>query len=265
MEFLIESALLTHGLFSLSNEELLDTWTFPEAPIVWVEHGVIQEGPMDAFVGFRSRAQKAMRIDAFMLDSALEQGCSGALTASGTMEVCRRRGIPFAVTCGMGGLGDIRGEELCPDLPALSTLPVVLISTGPKDMLDRKGTIDWLKAHGVRVVGAEEAVSTGYLFVGEQIPLDGTVGERMPQQENGERAFQPPLLILQEIPISKRITDSSILARAIAEGKRAEQEGRYYHPAANAEIDRRTAGASSRMQLRSLLENARLAERLSKC
>lgn len=48
---------------------------------------------------------------------------SGALTASGTMAVCVKMGIPVAITCGMGGIGDIKGEELCPDLPALQQIP----------------------------------------------------------------------------------------------------------------------------------------------
>ena len=65
-----------------------------------------------------------------LMDQASE-GISGALTASGTMAVCRERHIPLAVTCGMGGIGDIKGEELCPDLPALRDIPVALISTSP--------------------------------------------------------------------------------------------------------------------------------------
>ena len=41
--------------------------------------------------------------------------------------------------------------------------------------------------------------------------------------------------------------------------ERAEQEGRYYHPAANGKIDEMTNGYSSEIQLASLLDNARLA------
>ena len=60
------------------------------------------------------------------------------------MAVCKKLGIPAAVTCGMGGIGEIKGEELCPDLPALAEIPIILISTGPKDMLERKATVSWL-------------------------------------------------------------------------------------------------------------------------
>lgn len=69
----------------------------------------------------------------------------------------------------------------------------------------------------------------------------------------------PPLLIINEIPEKLRVSDRQILTEAIIEGKRAEQEGRYYHPAANGKIDEMTNGYSSEIQLASLLDNARLA------
>ena len=43
----------------------------------------------------------------------------------------------------------------------------------------------------------------------------------------------------------------------------AEDAGAYYHPAANGEIDRRTGGVSSKIQLVSLQENIRLAASLA--
>lgn len=46
---------------------------------------------------------------------------------------------------------------------------------------------------------------------------------------------------------------------AVREGKRAEQEGRYYHPAVNGKIDELTGGYSSRIQLEALLANVLLA------
>ena len=69
-------------------------------------------------------------------------------------------------------------------------------------------------------------------------------------------------MIIHEIPEEQRIRDREILMKAVEEGRRAQQEGRYFHPAANGKIDQLTAGYSSEIQLRSLLENARLAERL---
>lgn len=260
MDYLIETALLTHGLRSLSNEYLKAHWTLSEAPVAWVCKGEIKIGTLEEYLSFRSEAQSAIRIDCEILEQALHDGRSGALTASGTMAVCRKLGIPMAVTCGMGGIGDIKGEELCPDLPALAEIPVILVSTGPKDMLDRQATISWLTSHGVQVIGAERNFCTGYVFTGEAVQLQGVLKDSAFANQPG--FLRPPLLIINEIPEEKRVTDRQILAEAVAEGKRAEQEGRYFHPAANGKIDELTDGYSSEIQLASLLANAELAGRI---
>lgn len=106
-------------------------------------------------------------------EKAMKEKLSGALNALGTMAVCEKLGISLAVTCGMGGIGDIKGEKLCADLPALARIPVTLVSTGPKDMLDRKETISWLIQHKVKVLGAWRDYCTGYIFSGEKVELQG--------------------------------------------------------------------------------------------
>lgn len=171
------------------------------------------------------------------------------------MAVCVKKKIPIAITCGMGGIGDIKGEELCPDLPALQKIPGVLISAGPKDMLDRKATIEWLTEHGVKVLGTRRDYHTGYVFCGEKVKLQGVIEKKTDR-------IEPPMLLINEILEEKRIEDGEILKEAIAEGKCAEREGCYFHPAANGKIDDCTDGYSSLIQLQGLIENMKVAEEL---
>lgn len=260
MEHLVETALLTHGLRSITNADLAAQWRCPAARLAWVDRGRLQIGDLSAFLPFRTRAAEVCRIDCNQLEAALTHGVSGALTASGTMAACAKLGIGLAVTCGMGGIGPLRGEALCPDLPALCQIPVALIATSPKDMLDIPATLAWLQARGVHLAGPD---CTGYLFVRPSVALElpGTAVETAAQvrqltQDGG-------LLLLQPIPAAQRITDRSILEAAMAAGRAAEDAGAYYHPAANGEIDRRTGGVSSQIQLVSLQENIRLAASLA--
>lgn len=256
-KFLVESALLTHGLVSVSQEELRSLWPTEIDCITWVDQGQVVIGSMEQFLPFRQRAAELCRISWEDLPGALEKGVSGALTASGTMAVCQQMGLPLAVTCGMGGIGDIKGEELCPDLPALRDIPVALISTSPKDMLDIPATISWLTGAGVRVLGIGTDRCTGYIFLSADVPLSGRLDkETLP-------ADCRQLLLLNPIPEKERVQDLSLLAQGIAAGKQAEAEGRYYHPAANAAFDRLTGGLSSRLQLRSIIANALMAQKLT--
>lgn len=253
--FLIETALLTHGLRSIDNQLLKQKWTPDTGSLVWVDKGKIRVGDIDEYIPFHEHSSELIRIDCFTLERALSEGLSGALTASGTMAVCAEMGIALAVTCGMGGIGDIQGEELCPDLPALNTLPVALVATSPKDMLDISATISWLLDKGVRVFGRYASSCTGFMFNTASVGLTGIY--------NGELPYKK-MLLLNDIPVEKRLTDISILHKAIAAGKEAEAQGRYYHPAANAMIDLLSDGKSSLLQLDSIIENIKWAEEISK-
>lgn len=255
--FLVETCLLTHGLRSVTDEMLLQHWPQEMDCIVWVDRGEVRIGSMQDYIPFRGRASEVVRIDCNKFGNAVKNGVSGALTASGTMRVCQELGIPLAVTCGMGGLGNIAGEKLCPDLPALEQMPVSLISSGPKDMLDVRGTVGWLQEHGVRVLGVDSDRYTGYIFRSTDVPLSGKLGEELPQ---------PPgkLLIINSIPEADRIQDLSLLQLGIDAGKEAEKQGGMYHPAANAAYDQLSNGWSSVIQMHSLIANAKLADRLTK-
>ena len=256
MRFLAETCLLTHGLRSVTNEEMAAAWPFTEPCLVWVEKGEIIHGDMERFLSFRAKGGDVIRFDCFNLADGLAKGLSGALTASGTMEVCRREGIPLAVTCGMGGIGDIAGEELCPDLPALSNLGVALIATSPKDMLNIPATLDYLKEHGVTVAGNR---CTGYVFCSTDVETGAPLSDYPNAAAVENAARNGGLLLLNSIPEDQREQDLTIVEKAIEAGKKAEAAGGYYHPAANAEIDRLTAGHSSRIQLHSFIANIRMA------
>lgn len=256
-KFLVESALLTHGLSSITNEQLVEEWKCPRKNIVWVDSGNIVFGDINEFVLFRNRSEDLIRIDCFTLDEAIENKLSGALTASGTMQVCKMNNIKLAVTCGMGGIGDIKGETLCPDLPALKDIPVCLISTSPKDMLDIGETLGWLRERGVSVLATNEAKCTGYIFNSTDVDVDGVLDLDRVDLNGGK------LLILNSIPKDKRVSDLSILDIAIAEGKRAESLGKYYHPTVNKKIDEMTKGYSSYIQLKSIIDNVELAEKIT--
>ncbi|MEA4920115.1 MAG: pseudouridine-5'-phosphate glycosidase [Clostridiaceae bacterium] len=252
--FLMETALLTHGVSSVTQEDMLSAWEGRDYHLAWVDNGFVRIGGMNEYLPFRLRAGEVGRIDCYTLEKAERDGFSGALTASGTMEVCKRMGIPLAVTCGMGGIGDIKGEELCPDLPALRDIPVTLLCTSPKDMLDRPATFSWLKSAGVAVLCMERDVSTGYIFTGCEIALDGAIKETLPIGK---------MLILNEIPQELRLSDITILQRAVEEGHKAEAEGKYFHPAVNGEIDRLSRGYSSRLQFEWFIKNGDLAAELT--
>ncbi|CAK7086864.1 pseudouridine-5'-phosphate glycosidase [Tissierella sp.] len=254
-KFLVETALLTHGLKSIDNETLVELWPWEHKCIAWVDKGEVVIGNIKEFIGFRNRAEELIRIDKDIFIESCNNGISGALTASGTMMAAKEKGIHIAVTAGIGGIGDIVGEELCADLPAIATMDVTLIATSPKDVIDIEGTIKWLLEHNVSIWGKDTDTIYGFMLTGKPIKITG--------KYNGQ-PLKGRTLLLNPIPHEMRLKDLTIIEKAKNAGKEAEEIGKYYHPAANAMIDRLSFGKSSELQLKSLIENSIWANELTR-
>ena len=94
--FLVETCLLTHGLRSIADDEILSAWPDGLSCITWVDEGSIRIGSAAEYILFRRRCRELDfgRIDSEGLEEALSSGGSGALTAgiSSTAPTC-----PFRV------------------------------------------------------------------------------------------------------------------------------------------------------------------------
>ena len=251
--YLAESALLTHGLRSISEEELIRMWPQDSASIAWMEDGRLRVGGIEDFCRFRKKAQDFDRVNFQNYEYYASNGKSGALTASGTMKACEGLGIALAVTCGMGGLMEGQEPKECHDLQALANSPVSLLAVSPKDMFDLGRTIKAMEEAGITILGYHSDVCDGYLFEGEKVKISGCWREEAPSKNT---------LFLRSIQTEERIADKEILSQAFQYGQEQKIQGRAFHPAVNAKIDELTEGYSSRIQLRALIENIAWAEEL---
>lgn len=238
--YLAESALLTHGLRSISEEELIRMWPQDSASIAWMEDGRLRVGGIEDFCRFRKKAQDFDRVNYQNYEYYASNGKSGALTASGTMKACEGLGIALAVTCGMGGLMEGQEPKECHDLQALANSPVSLLAVSPKDMFDLGRTIKAMEEAGITILGYHSDVCDGYLFEGEKVKISGCWREEAPSKNT---------LFLRSIQTEERIADKEILSQAFQYGQEQKIQGRAFHPAVNAKIDELTEGYSSRIDL----------------
>ena len=251
--YLAESALLTHGLRSITEDELIRMWPQDSTSIAWMEDGRLSVGGIEDFCRFRKKAQDFDRVNYQNYEYYASNGKSGALTASGTMKACEGLGIALAVTCGMGGLMEGQEPKECHDLQALANSPVSLLAVSPKDMFDLGRTIKAMEEAGITILGYHSDVCDGYLFEGEKVKISGCWREEAPSKNT---------LFLRSIQTEERIADKEILSQAFQYGQEQKIQGRAFHPAVNAKIDELTEGYSSRIQLRALIENIAWAEEL---
>lgn len=254
MEYLVETALLTHGLQSISPDQLGVHLQSAGSHLLWLEQGHVRCGTVEEYLPFRQNKQSSLRINCHMVEQAVREQCSGAFTASGTMAVCQKEQIPLAITCGIGGLDRKTTPEQCPDLFALTKLPVTLLATSPKDTVDIAKTLTWLQEQGVEILGRQKASCTGYLFCQEEVPLNGVYQH---QPLHGKS------LLLNEIEPAKRLQEKRLLEEAIQSGYEAVAQGQYFHPAVNGSLDLQSQGYSSRLQLEALVNNILWAQTLT--
>ena len=155
----------------------------------------------------------------------------------------------------MGGIGDIETEKLCVDLCALCG-----IARYPNRHIPPR--ICWIFRQPS--IGSKAGALKSSERTVENVPAISSI---VPVCKSTlcpliKISLHNPSkqLILQGIPSSERIADLSILQKGIQAGKGAEKIGEYYHPAVNRQIDILTEGYSSRLQLKSLINNVRLAK-----
>lgn len=256
INYLVETALLGHGLKSIEDDLIISLWP-EDVTLAWVENGEIIIGNISEFIPARKQSKNWERLDGMAVLKNEYKGKNAFLTASGTMAVARKINCPVVVTAGIGGIGDIKSEQLSYDLPALSEMGITLVATSPKDMLDIPGTLNWLHENRVFTYGFNTGVCNGYICVLEPSKLDKEISDN--DLDNIPLGCN---LILNPIPQERRLKDLTLLEGAISAGKNAENKGEYYHPAANAYFDKSSNGLSSIIQLEALVSNIKIAKKI---
>jgi pseudouridine-5'-phosphate glycosidase len=255
--YIVETALLGQGLVSITNDQIKDVWP-ADAMVTWLEHGEIIIGSIAAFLASKERISGWQRLDGLSIFDGIREKADAFLTASAAMTAAREIGCPVAVTAGMGGIGDIKKERLCYDLPALAKSGITLVATSPKDMLDLPATIAWLHQNGVKTWGINTEYCDGYVFIRQKVKLSAVLNhDDLSSLTPGNN------LILNPIAYQNRIKDLNLLGEAIKAGKHAEDNGEHYHPAANKCLDELSSGLSSQIQLNSLVANINIARKIT--
>lgn len=101
---------------------------------------------------------------------------TAATTVATTAWIAHRAGIRVMATGGIGGVHRTVGEEpshdVSSDLTALASIPVTVVSSGPKTLLDLPATRERLETAGVTVVGWRTDRMPGFWVADSGLPVD---------------------------------------------------------------------------------------------
>lgn len=204
----------------------------------------------------------------------IHRGAHAATTVSATMEIAAAAGIRLFATGGLGGVHKGYGERLdiSADLAALARLPVAVIASGVKSLLDVVSTRELLETLGVPVVGfgtdrfpafylRDGGVTVDARFDDERDLADYLRWELMRAGRGGRGVLVAnPIPVDHELP---RAEWEGWLKSALLEAEAGGAIGRDATPFVLARLHDISRGATLRANLALVKANAGLAGRIA--
>lgn len=166
----LESTIITHGMPWPQNNEMA-----ADVEAIIVEEGAVPatiavlDGRLKIGLSAEEREDLAQRKEAMKLSRAdlayaLAEGRTGGTTVAATMIGAHLAGISVFATGGIGGVhkGAEESFDISSDLDELARTPVIVVSAGPKAILDIPKTLEVLETRGVPVVGYQTDVMPAF-------------------------------------------------------------------------------------------------------
>jgi len=155
----LESTVITHGLpYPLNFETaqsmenaVSDRGAIP-ATIALIK-GKIMVGLKNEEMDALARPHDSIKISPKDLAGAYLRKDDGGTTVAATLLLAYQAGIHVFATGGIGGIHRGHPTDISADLPMLSRIPMVVVSSGAKAILDLPATREYLETHGIPVIG----------------------------------------------------------------------------------------------------------------
>lgn len=274
----LESTILTHGM----------PWPQNDAMAAEVEAIVAEEGAVPATVavidgrlriGLSAQERKtlaqereAMKLSRADLAFALAEGRTGGTTVAATMIAAHLAGISVFATGGIGGVhkGAETSFDISSDLEELARTPVVVVSAGPKAILDIPKTLEVLESRGVPVVGYQTDTIPAFWSRSSPCPaplrLDNAEAIARFQKTRVALGITGGMLVANPVPPADEIPAAemeAVIARAKAVADEHDVKGKAVTPFLLERILEMTGGRSLATNIALVKNNARLAARIA--
>ncbi len=270
----LESTIITHGMPWPRNVEVAreveqvvrDAGGTPATIAVF--DGAIHIGLDDAQLLKLAQAKDVMKLSRADLAFALSTCCVGATTVAATMIAASLASIPVFATGGIGGVhkGAENTFDISADLTELARTPVIVVSAGPKAILDGEKTMEVLETQGVPVVTYGSDVLPAFWSrespIRSPLRLDSAAGIADFFEMRKKLKLDGGLLVANPVPQDAEIPAAVMQAhidKATREAASESISGKSVTPWLLARILELTGGASLETNIALVKNNARLA------
>lgn len=274
----LESTIITHGMpfpgnleMARSVEAIIREKGAVPATIAVID-GILHIGLEDAQIAALAQMTGVMKLSRADIAFALAERRSGATTVAATMIAASRAGISVFATGGIGGVhrGAEESLDISADLEELARTAVIVVSAGPKAILDIPKTLEFLETRGVPVVtyDSEEFPAFWSRNSGLRSPLSLSSPAAIAnfQGMREQLGIDGGILIANPVPEEAEIPREEMeiyIGRALANAEREEVTGKDVTPFLLDNIFHLTAGRSLKTNIALVENNARLAAEIA--
>jgi pseudouridine-5'-phosphate glycosidase len=272
----LESTVIAHGLPHPTNlevarrmEQIIRQHDAVPATIAVLD-GHLRAGLTGGELEYLATAQGIRKVSRRDLPVVVARGGNGATTVAATATIAAWAGIEVFATGGIGGVHREPPFDVSNDLPTLASVPVAVVCSGAKSILDLRATLEWLETAGVPVVGYGTSEFPAFYTRQSGLPVDARVDT--PQEAAaiiragrhldlpGGTLIAVPLPPADELPAEEL---EAAIAAALAEAQAQGIEGSASTPFLLAWIAQKTGGASRKANVALLENNAAVAAEIA--
>lgn len=271
----LESTVISHGLPYPQNLELarrLEARVRENGAVpatIALAGGQVRVGLDDALLERLATEKGITKVSLRDIGLVLAGGGLGATTVAGTMWAAHAAGIRVFATGGIGGVHPGAGDDISADLPALATIPVCVVSSGAKAILDLPRTREWLETWGVPILGLQTDKFPAFYARESGLPVDRTVQDEA-EAARYVRAHlalgRGGILLGVPVPAAEALPSGPMLEWIAAAQREADEQGiRGYAltPFLLSTLAIRSGGQTLRANLALLENNAAVAAQLA--
>ena len=207
----LESALITHGFDPPENVNIArrmaaavrDEGAVPAT--VAVLGGEPHIGLSAEALSRLGNLPSAHKISLRDLPLVVAHGLSGGTTVAATMHLAHQAGIQVFATGGIGGVHRDHDEDVSADLTALATIPITVVCSGAKALLDLPRTREGLETRGIPLIGYGTATFPAFYSQDSGLAVDASVttAEEVVQMARARTALRLPGALLVCVPVPK--------------------------------------------------------------
>ncbi len=277
----LETTVITHGLPYPQNIQLAKK----------IEGTIISEGVTPATIGVlegrirvglsQQDVQKlatypqAEKVSLRDFSKLIAQQGWGGTTVAGTMWVAHQVGIPVFSTGGIGGVHRSLAKEfsydISADLFALSQIPVVVVCSGAKSILDLEATLEVLETYSVPVVGFRTNVFPAFYAKGNGGLKTSVVAQNAKEvagfvKTHWDLGFRSGVLVTVPPPDESALSDEEMekfIQIALAEAETRSIRGQAVTPFLLEQLTQLSQGKSLEANLALLINNAKIASQIA--